>query len=349
MKKFFALIVARNKEYYRDRSALIWSLLFPFVVLAGFSFGYSGKQEALVRFLFVTSNAPEPSWIQRLREVPGAEILITTSFESAEKKVKRFETDLMVYGVSAESSTGSTLYKYSTHADSLKGKLAERLLLDSVSKSESSSLKLESVPVTGKQTRYAEWLLPGMIAMNIMFGSMFGVGYIIVRYRKNGVLKRLRATPLSAFLFLTAQVVSRLFIMLVTAQIVIGGAMLLIGFRPAGSWLEMLIFIAISAAAMIALGLLIAARISTEEVADGILNLMTWPMIFLSGIWFSLDGASPWVIKISQWMPLTPVVEGLRAIMIDGAHLSDLYSQISTLLALTAVLIAIASATFKWR
>jgi ABC-2 type transport system permease protein len=128
--------------------------------------------------------------------------------------------------------------------------------------------------------------------------------------------------------------------------------MLLIGFRPPtfpAGILDLLLFLAVSAAAMISVGLVVAAQISSEEVADGVLNLMTWPMIFLSGIWFSLDGASPWVIWISKLMPLSYVVKGLRAILIDGAHFTDLMPEVTILLIITAVLVAIGSALFKWR
>ena len=185
--------------------------------------------------------------------------------------------------------------------------------------------------------------------MNIMFGSMFGVGYVVVRYRKNGVLKRLRATPLSAFQFLSAQVISRMLLMLITSFMVLAGAMVLIGFRPQGSWLDLAVFLCVCSTSMISLGLVVAARIATEEVAEGILNLMTWPMIFLSGIWFSIEGASPWVLSGAKLMPLTHVVDGLRAILIEGAGLTQLVPQITVLLVLSVVFLGIGSAIFRWR
>ena len=137
--------------------------------------------------------------------------------------------------------------------------------------------------------------------------------------------------------------------MIVTSFMVVGGAMVLIGFRPQGAWIDLAIFLAVSATAMISLGLVVAARISSEEVAEGVLNLMTWPMIFLSGIWFSLDGASRWVLYGAKLMPLTHVVDGLRAILIDGASIAQLVPQIAILLALSALFIGVGSLIFKWR
>jgi ABC-type multidrug transport system permease subunit len=347
MKKLLALIKARNLEFFRDRAALTWTLLFPFIVLLGFAYGYSGKTEALLT-VRASGRATQASPVLReLRETPGMDFAEVADEAIALKKLSRYEADLSV----KISDDGKKL-TYSTNGDSDRGKLAESLLKQAIGRQPDPKPTLEYETVSGRKIRYADWLLPGLLAMNIMFGSMFGVGYVIVRYRKNGVLKRLRATPLRAFQFLVAQVVSRMMLMVVTSFIVVAGAMALIGFRPpnfpAGA-VDLLVFLAISATAMISVGLVVAAQISSEEVADGVLNLMTWPMIFLSGIWFSLDGASPWVVSISKLMPLSYVVKGLRAILIDGAHLRDLLPEMSVLLIISAVLISIGSALFKWR
>lgn len=343
MKKLLALIGARNKEFYRDQSAMIWTLLFPFIVLVGFTYGYSGKQEPLLKISIVPESALNNPVIRALQEYPGTEVHAASDEATSLKKLKRYETDLVIV------ASSQNLFSYAFNPDSDKGKLATRLLENAVSQKTESPITLEARKVSGKHIRYSDWILPGLLAMNIMFGSMFGVGYVIVRYRKNGVLKRLRATPLSAFQFLTAQVISRMLLMVVTSYIVIWGAMLLIGFKPQGSWIDLTLFLSVSATAMISVGLLVAARISNEEVADGVLNMMTWPMIFLSGIWFSLEGASPWVIGASKLMPLTHVVDGLRAILIDGASITQLYPQIGLLLILSSVFIIVGSAVFRWR
>ena len=344
MKKFFALIGARNKEFYRDRSALIWTLLFPFIVLAGFTYGYSGRQDPLLRVAVLHSNASSVPALVEFQKTPGMAFTTTSDEPAAMRKLERYESDLVLSTGTSENS-----FTYSYNKDSDKGRLAERLLVDAFSRQPEPRAKLEVRAMTGTPIRYSDWLLPGLLAMNIMFGSMFGVGYVIVRYRKNGVLKRLRATPLSAFQFLVAQVFSRMMLMVVTSFMVVIGSMFLIGFRSHGSWFDLMIFLAVSSIAMISLGLMVAARLASEEVAEGVLNLMTWPMIFLSGIWFSLEGASQWVIFTAKLMPLTHIVDGLRTILIDGASLAQLMPQITVLLGLSALFIAVASLIFKWR
>jgi ABC-2 type transport system permease protein len=343
-RKFRALVSARNKEFYRDHSTLGWTFLFPLIVLSGFAYGYSGKQDPVLRIVAHPAGAASLSGVvASLRDTPGAQFAAVDDAQGALRKLSRYEQDLYV-SVSPDGSLS-----YSRIEDSDKGKLAERLLKDALARAPAPRPSLQLQPVEGHRIRYADWVLPGLLAMNIMFGSMFGVGYVIVRYRKNGVLKRLRATPLSAFQFLTAQVVSRMLLMVTSSVIVLAGSMLVIGFRPQGSWLATVVFLALSSTAMISVGLVVAARIASEEVADGVLNLMTWPMIFLSGIWFSLDGASLWVTRAAQLMPLTHVVHGLRGILIDGATLRDVMPEMIVLSCVTAVLIALGSIIFRWR
>jgi ABC-type multidrug transport system permease subunit len=99
---------------------------------------------------------------------------------------------------------------------------------------------------------------------------------------------------------------------------------------------------------MISLGLIVAARLRTEELADGLLNLLSWPMLLLSGVWFSMEGTSPAAQALSTLMPLRSLVEGARAIMIDGAGLLDVAPQLALLLATATLLIAIAAHFFRW-
>ena len=156
--------------------------------------------------------------------------------------------------------------------------------------------------------------------MNMMFSCLFGVGYVVLRYRKSGFLKRLHATPLSAFEFLSAQVLSRLAPDRVRHRDPVrrASAPSSTSTTPAASLLLLLLAI-LGALSMIALGLTIAARFSSEELVGGLLNLLTWPMMLLSGIWFSLEGSPRWVQWVAHIFPLTHVLDAARAVMLDGA------------------------------
>ena len=349
MNQFIALLIARSKEYYRDHTTLIWTFIFPFIVLLGFSYGYSGKSEPMMRVgIYPARSTLTPEEAANLKPIsdflaiPQIQFVDYDDQALAEKRIERHQLDLLIRS-KGEGVTDRSL-AYLVNPESEKGSLVERLL-----KTSAPQETFQAQSMTGKKLRYADWLVPGLICMNLMFSCLFGVGYVIVRYRKNGVLKRLRATPLSAFLFLSAQLCSRMILLLITSSITLWGAALLIHFPIQGSYLSFLVFTGVGSTALIALGLIVASRISSEEVAEGILNLMTWPMIFLSGIWFSLDGASPWVLKIANFIPLTHIVNGIRAIVLDGESLTHLIPQMAGLGGGAIILIAIGSFIFKWR
>jgi ABC-2 type transport system permease protein len=223
-----------------------------------------------------------------------------------------------------------------------RGYLLERVLRGS------GGTDFQKQTVTGRQIRYVDWLIPGILALNMMFSALYGVGYVLVRYRKNGVLRRLKATPLTALEFLTAQVISRLWIILAVGIAVYIGTDLLVGFTMRGSYLNLFLVYLVGAVTLTSLGLLVAARPASEEFAEGVLNLITWPMMFLSGVWFSVGALSPWVQKLAVLFPLTHIISAARAVMLDGAGLATVLPQLLILLVMALVFLLLGALTFRW-
>jgi len=185
--------------------------------------------------------------------------------------------------------------------------------------------------------------------MNMMFSCLFGVGYVVVRYRKSGFLKRLHATPLTAFEFLSAQVLSRLLLILFVTVILYVGISSIIGFHSAGNLLTLILVAILAALSMVALGLTIAARFSSEELVGGLLNILTWPMMLLSGIWFSLEGSPRWIQWIAHIFPLTHALDAARAVMLDGAGLRAIAPNLVYLAATALAFLALGAWSFRWR
>jgi ABC-type multidrug transport system permease subunit len=177
---------------------------------------------------------------------------------------------------------------------------------------------------------------------------LFGVGYVVVRYRKNGFLKRLRATPLRAIEFVIAQVASRMMLILLITSFVFLGTRYFLGTRMDGSYLALLLILVVGATALISLGLMIAARVTSEELAGGLLNMVTWPMMLLSGVWFSLEAANELVRQAAYLFPLTHILDASRAVMLDGAALVDIVPQIAVLAIMSAVFLTIGALIFRW-
>jgi ABC-2 type transport system permease protein len=332
IKRLLAVWHARNLEFVRDRRTMIFSLLMPIALVVGMSFIFGGKERPFFK-VGVIATVIDKQAHPFLRE-RYVEFVPITDQATGLRKVTHQQIDLLL------DLHGTPRYWVNT--DSPKGYIAEKLLL-------ASAAGAQREPVTGVAVRYVDYLFPGILGMNMMFSCLFGVGYVVLRYRKSGFLKRLHATPLSAFEFLTAQVLSRLGLILFVTTVLYLGIGTIIHFHRAGSGLLVILIGVLGALSMVAMGLTIAARFSSEEVVGGLLNLLTWPMMLLSGVWYSLEGSPQWVQWVAGLFPLTHVLNAGRAVMIDGAGLPEISTDLIYLAITALVFLAFGAWSFKWR
>ena len=332
IKRLATVWHARNLEFVRDRSTLLFTLLLPLMLVVAMGFMFGGKDRPLFKIgVLATSIDKQAHPFLRERYV---EFVPIASQAEGIQKVTHQQIDLLL------DLHGTPRYWVNT--DSPKGYITEKLLL-------ASAAGAQREPVTGAAVRYVDYLFPGILGMNMMFSCLFGVGYVVLRYRKSGFLKRLHATPLTAFEFLTAQVLSRLVLILFVTAVLYAGIGAIIHFHSAGSLALLLLVAVLGALSMVALGLTIAARFSSEELVGGLLNLLTWPMMLLSGIWFSLEGSPPWVRWIAGIFPLTHVLDAARAIMLDGAGMAQIAQHLIYLAVTAVAFLALGAWSFRWR
>ena len=336
-KRFFAVFKARNIEFFRDKSSLGWNLFFPILLLVGFSFIFSGDGRAAYKIGLLV----EQSKIEQLNESEAQTALTQLRFIDfinyddltlAKAKLSHHSLDLLV---------DYNEKRYWINEESSKSYLVEKIFLGQ----QAGFTRLQS---SGKSIRYVDWVLPGILGMNMMFSCLFGVGYVIVRYRKNSVLKRLKATPLSAFEFVSAQLLSRLFIVMFMSTVVYSGCNVFFDFFMMGSYVDLFIIGALGGFCLISLGLLVASRSKSDELIGGLLNVTSWPMMMLSGVWFSLEGAPNALKVLADFMPLTHLVAGARAIITEGATLNDISFHINILLLMSSVFLVLGSYLFSW-
>jgi ABC-type multidrug transport system permease subunit len=223
----------------------------------------------------------------------------------------------------------------------------ERLLRESLAP-RTGEIRLDKADIKGVPIRYIDWLFPGVLGMNMMFSALYGVGWVVVRYRKNGVLKRLKATPLTAFEYLGAQLLSRIFVLMFTLTVVWLGCNLILDFTVQGRTIDLLLVFLLGCSCMTSLGLIIASRGTSEEFANGVLNLICWPMMFLSEVWFSIEGAPQWLKAAAKIFPLTHLLTAARKIMNEGAGLAAVLPEIAILSAMTVGFLAVGAALFSW-
>ena len=332
IKRFVALLHARNKEFLRDRSALAWNIFMPIMMIGGMALAFSGGFENKFKVGILSESTPS-AYLSAFRDTRYIEFIDIKDAPRAKTKVERHQLDMLV------DAAGK---RYWVNDDSPNGYLMEKLLhaatVEPISKQS----------LSGKAIRYLDWVIPGILAVNMMFSALFGVGYVIVRYRKNGMLKRLKATPLTPLEYLSVQIVSRLMLIMAVTIGVFYGTRLFLDYAMYGSHLDLFLVFALGSISLISLGLVVAARVRSEETAGGLLNMLSWPMMLLSGVWFSMEGAHPLVAQFAELLPLTHITGAARAIMIDGAGLLDVSYHLSVLLAQSLVFLGLGAFLFRW-
>jgi ABC-type multidrug transport system permease subunit len=338
MKKFWAVFVARNLEFFRDRSTLIFNLAFPVILILGFAYAFPGGGGTT--FKIGTIGGPPAAGSAADVAFLHYKYLQFVAYDAPEVPLDRLahhQLDMVIdFGRD----------EYYVNEASANGYVLERMLAPGGGAPEGAVFSKKTV--SGAPIRYVDWVVPGIIGINILFGSLSGVGFVIVRYRRNGVLKRFKATPLSAFEFVSAQVLSRFFIVAFLSVAIFTGTDLVLHFRMAGSWALLVLVNALAVLCMIALGLVFSSRIRSEEVAGGIMNLITWPMMILSGVFFSLEGTPRAMQIASRAFPITYYIEASRAVMLDGAGFARIAGDMGVLAAMTLAFLAAAAALFKW-
>jgi ABC-2 type transport system permease protein len=333
-KRLLTVWHARNLEFVRDRTSLIFTLGMPVAIVVAMALIFGGPPRPLLK-VGVLGSAPAPLGAYAFLRERYIQFVPEARQETGIHYVSRNDLALLL-------DLRQRPVRYWAIEDSPTGYVAEKLLLQ-------ADPTAQRQPLSGGVSRYIDWLFPGVLGMNMMFTCLMGAGYVVVRYRKNGFLKRLSATPVSAFEFLSAQVLSRLGLALLVTLILYTGIGAVIHFHNAGSAALLLLIAVLGSLSLIAFGLIVAARFASEEVVGGLINLLTWPMMLLSGIWFSLEGSPRWLQWLAQLFPLTHILQAARAVTLDGAGIGDVGVDLAYLAGTTLVFLGVGAVSFRWR
>jgi len=341
LKIIYRLSIARNKEFYRDKGSMTWAILFPLLLITGITFAFRNENQELFKVgvlgdsIYLQSHSVmKQPWITVV-EYGNDEAGRQKAFE----RIRHHELDLLI-----KRDNNELLYW--VNPQSSRGAAAEQLLLSDNATHPGNGIIKQTID--GRAIRYIDWVIPGVLGMNIMFGALFGIGYVIVRYRKLEVLKRIQATPVSAFEYLSAQVISRLLVMLIISSAIFVACHWILDFVVEGSYGLLFCIALLGGFSLISLGLVMSSRTDSEELAGGLLNFATFPMMLLSEVWFSLDGSPEWMQTLSQAMPLTHMVSAARKVMLEGATLGEIGLHLSVLVCMSVICLALAAFLFRW-
>ncbi len=338
------LALCRLRMFYRQPEAVFWTYGFPLVMITalGLAFREESKETVLVDLVGPQAGALEGELSQhsqfKINRPAAAEW---------KKRLQTGKTNLVVE--TGQSPTEPHRFWVEPHrAESLFARQAveNALLRDTVAQGapEYPESHLEEVG-----SRYIDFLVPGMIGMNLMGGGMWGIGFVLVDMRVRKLLKRFLATPMRRSDFLVSVMLVRLFFAVFDMLFLVVFAYLAFGVECRGSGLKLTLVMAIGGVSFAGIGLLVACRAQTIEMISGLMNLIMMPMWIASGVFFSSERFPEAMQPIIQALPLTCLVNALRGVMLDGDSLQALWRPLAILLAWGSVSFTIALRAFRWR
>ena len=333
----------RYKEFVREPEALFWTFVFPILLAVGLGIAFRNRPPELVHVAVVGSSATAERVAAALRTDKGLAVE-RLSPDSARVALRTGRVALNV----VPNDTGVEYQYDETRPDARTA----RLLADDALQrgfGRVDPVRVGERHVRERGSRYIDFVIPGLLGMNIMGSSIWGLGYAIVDARRKKLLKRLVATPMSRVEYLLSYLVSRIGLLVMEVVVLLGFAVLFFDVPVRGSLLQLAATILLSTFAFEGLGLLIASRATTIEGASGLMNLAMMPMWVLSGVFFSSENFPKAVQPFIQALPLTATNDALRANMLRGAGWSAVAPELGLLLAWTLVTLWLALKWFRWR
>jgi ABC-2 type transport system permease protein len=365
-----ALLVASLKMFYRNRHSIFWTLLLPVVILGVFALlNLGGGVSAQLGVVDVSGVASQnPTDASRLLDLLRRSNLVSvhTGGSLAAERAALTSGDrdaLLVLGPLAGRQRGSELIigppQLTLTVNSARPREAEAARLAVSDAVDRAGAQLGTSPPTrwpvavttvnnGRNQGYTDFLIPGIIALSVMQTGLFTVLYTFVHLRQRGILRRLKATPLRAADLLAAQVGTRLILAAAQTLILVLIALLVFRVQIYGNVGWLLLVAVLGAAVFLALGFAISGSTGSVESAAPIANLVGLPMIVLSGVFFSRGGMPGWLHGITDLLPLTYLVDGLRHISYDGWGLLDIRTDLLGMAVWLLISGALAVRLFRW-
>ena len=338
----YQLTKVRFLEFLREPEALFWVFIFPILLTAGLGLAFRTRAPESVKVgvlegprsaeVVATLTADKRVVVQQLNDSGAAQSLRTAK--------------IAVLVIPGES--GVTYRFDDTRPESRVARaMADDILQRGAGRADPLTVQEEQVRERG--SRYIDFLVPGMLGMNLMGTGIWGVGFAIVDQRRKKLLKRLIATPMSRSHYLASFGLSRFIWLVLEVAMLVGTGLLIFGVPLRGSIGTLALVAFLSAAMFGGIGLLIAARPKTIEGASGIMNLVMLPMWVFSGVFFNASNFPDAMQPFIQALPLTASVNALRSVMLEGTPLVGLGPQIAVMGAWLVLSFVLALKLFRWK
>jgi len=334
------LTLTRIRLFFREPSAVFWTFIFPLLLTVALGIAFR--------------NRPAEPVAAAVEVGPGAEEIAATLARDGQFKVRLLAAPeakaALRTGKAALVVAAGPPRTYTYDPTRPESRLARALVDDALQRAagRSDPVAVQETRVVERGSRYIDFLVPGLIGLNIMSSGMWGVAYVIVETRQKKLLKRLVATPMRRGEFLLSFVFLRMLFLALELPVLLGFAWLTFHVAVRGSVALVVALASVGALAFSGLGLLVASRATNTQTAAGLINLVMLPMFILSGVFFSAANFPDAMQPVIRALPLTALNDALRAVMNEGVGAAAVAPQAALLAGLGALTFGVALRTFRW-
>jgi ABC-type multidrug transport system permease subunit len=338
LSSLYQLTAVRFRLILREPEAIFWIFIFPILLAIGLGIAFRNRPADVL---------PVGATTTELTRALAADrgLNATEMGEAAGRHALATGAILLL----AEEKPGGVAYEYDdTNPDARVARmLADRAVQVAAGRRDAVHAENELVHETG--SRYIDFVVPGLLGMNLMGSAMWGLGFSIVEGRQKKLLKRMVASPMPRWQYLFAFLLSRLGMLVVELALFLGFARVVFGVPFRGPLWQLCVLCVLTSLAFSALGLLVASRAKTMEAVSGLMNLVMLPMWILSGVFFSASRFPAMIQPLVRALPLTAAIDAMRGNMLQGMQMGQMTVQVGLLVAWFVVPFLVALRIFRWR
>jgi ABC-2 type transport system permease protein len=334
----YQLTMVRFRLFLREPEAIFWIFFFPILLAMGLGIAFRNRPADVLQVGATTT--------QLTQALTADKGLTAATMDEAEGTHELATGRILLLAI---QRTDGVAFKYDdTNPDARTARLlADRAVQTAAGRHDAVRSSNELIHETG--ARYIDFVVPGLLGMNLMGSAMWGLGFAIVEARQKKLLKRLVASPMPKWQYLASYLISRMAMLIIEVGAFLGFARVAFGVPFRGSLAQLVLLCLLTSMAFSGLGLLVSSRARTMEAVSGLMNLVMLPMWILSGVFFSATRFPAVIQPIVRALPLTAAIDAMRGNMLQGTSLAQMMPQVGILLFWFVVPFAVSLRIFRWR
>lgn len=358
----WAFFTVNLRRLFRDKTALFFTFMFPLIFLL--VFGYANKNGGVSFSVAVLNQSDSPVAAQTIKQISESKVFKVdkslTTMELAKEKMKRSQVDAIIvlpptFGeVQDGHPTGEAQVIYS-QTGAQAGQAVQSVLQGQYFERANAKIVATSTPFVAKAVQLNErsltsfdYAFAGILGFTILGAGIFGPINVFPELKKMGILRRLHTTPLRVWQYFSSVMLGNAVVGLMSLALMYVAAIILFNLQIVGNIFELVFFLTFSLIMILGIGLAVGGWAKNERQAAPLANIIVFPMMFLSGTFFPRFGMPVWLQHVTDYFPLTPVIDGARMITTEGLHLSQMGPQLAIMTVWTLVIYTVAFRVFRW-